>query len=87
MEQKVVFETDAQRQAALDAELIGATESVVLDDDYVRICCPPEALNSRKPVAFVFWTKETEDDNDPTWEKVVSFILFIFSFGILFFVI
>lgn len=71
MSEKIVFETESQREAALVADRnLDPTKTAVLGPDYSRICRPTEATN--KPIAFIFWTKDSLEDMNKSWDKVVS---------------
>lgn len=70
MKGKFVFETEEQRQDAVLACNLDILETAVLGDGYRRICRPRDAQD-KAPSAYIFWTKDSPEDDEPTDEKVV----------------
>lgn len=73
MSERIVFETEAQQTAAVKASHVDWDDSVALEWDYARICRPSCMKNKKKPVPFIFWTKDKPEDK-PSWNKVVSYV-------------
>lgn len=67
-----MFETDAQRLEAVSAGLTDTDSSVALGNEYSRVCAPTTPKYLGMPVSFIFWTKDSPDDDEPSWDKVVS---------------
>ena len=67
---RIIFETEAQQMAAVKAKQVEWDESVALEGEYSRIC-RPSCL--KKPVSFIFWTKDGPEDR-PSWDKVVRYL-------------
>lgn len=45
-----------------------------LGKDYARLCRPTES--KKAPVAFYFWTMDSLEDNEPTYEKIVITLVY-----------
>ena len=70
VKERVIFETEVQQMAAVKAKQVEWDESVALEGEYSRICRP---LCLKKPVSFIFWTKDSPEDQ-PSWDKVVRYL-------------
>lgn len=71
MKEKFVFETEEQRQDAIRARGLSLSETAMLGDNYCTISRPEGSNLGTAPLAYVFWTKDSPDDDRPTSEKVV----------------
>ena len=68
MEEKLVFETEEQRRAAISEYSLDPSETAVLGEDYHRINRPEDVTI---PSAYILWTKDSPTDKKPTDKKVV----------------
>ena len=68
MKEKLVFETEEQRQKAISAYCLDLSETAVLGNNYYRIKRPN---NVKVPSAYIFWTKDSPEDDEPSDKKVV----------------
>ena len=66
---RIIFETEAQQMAAVKAKQVEWDQSAALEGEYSRICRPSSL---KKPVSFIFWTKDSPEDQ-PSWDKVVRY--------------
>lgn len=66
---KKVFERPEDLQRALASDAYKMDEVVCVNDTWCRLTAPTTTDSTD---SYIFWTKESADDDTPTWEKVVS---------------
>lgn len=74
MEGKLVFESELQREEAIKKHGFAISETVVIGEDFSRICCPE---NLDRPYPIILWTKNSPEDNEPDERKVVRKIFLL----------
>ena len=71
MKEKFVFNTEEQRESAVQARGLSLSETAMLGNDYCTISRPEGSNLGTAPLAYIFWTKDSPEDDKPTYEKVV----------------
>ena len=74
-ELQLVFENELLRRAACANYNLDEANTVSLGKDYARLCRPTES--KKAPVAFFFWTMDSPEDNEPTYEKIVITLVYL----------
>lgn len=64
-----MVETIEQLNNAQSYEHLKDAEFISIGNTFFRICAPEVEDNQMH--SCIFWTKNTLEDNEPTWQKVV----------------
>jgi hypothetical protein len=70
MEKVHMVETAEQLQFARTLDHLHSSQFTCIGNEYYRICAPEES--DSKMYSCILWTKDSAEDVNPTWEKVVS---------------
>jgi hypothetical protein len=71
-----MLESDKQVEDGLQSNAFGKDEYVRVDQTMNRLCAPTDNSPSKPMKSFILWTKDSPADNEPTWDKVVSLLVF-----------
>ena len=63
-----MVESQEQVDLGLKHNSFNHDEYIRVDQLMHRICAP---TNQNKMISFIFWTKDSPNDNEPHWNKVV----------------
>ena len=65
-----MVETEEQLEYALSRPHLLGWQFICIGNQYHRICAPEQSNDTM--YSCILWTKETPEDTNPTWDKVVS---------------
>ena len=70
LEKVHMVETEEQLRNAISHPHLHDSRFICIGNQYHRICAPEES--DSKMYSCILWTKDSAEDVNPTWEKVVS---------------